>query len=54
MEERFPGIVAGIEKATAPFTKPASAPALSAAEQAEANALAQKIVDAWRRKRSGG
>ena len=54
MDERHPGITAIIEKATAPFVQPASAPALSGAEKAEANALAQQIVDSWRRKRKGG
>ncbi|MGQ3054359.1 MAG: hypothetical protein ACT6S0_21465, partial [Roseateles sp.] len=54
MDERQPGVVAIIEKATAPFAQPASAPALSAAEQAQAAALAQRIVDTWRRKRKGG
>jgi hypothetical protein len=53
-DERFPGTSAIIEKATAAFRQPSSAPALSAAEQAEANAVAQQILDTWRRNRKGG
>lgn len=54
MDDRFPGVAATIEKATAPYVQPASSPALTGAEQAEANALAQRVVDAWRNKRKGG
>jgi len=54
MDERFPGTSDIIEKAVAPFRQPSSAPALSAAQQAEANALARQVVEAWRRKRNGG
>jgi hypothetical protein len=54
MEERNPGITSIIEKATAPFRQPASAPPLTAAEQAEADALTQQVVNAWHRKRKGG
>lgn len=53
MEERRPGITAIIEKAMAPFA-PASAPPLSTADQAEADALARQVVDTWRRNRKGG
>ncbi|MDR7271520.1 hypothetical protein J2X20_004188 [Pelomonas saccharophila] len=54
MDERYPGVADIIEKAMQPFAQPASAPALSTAEQAEANALARQIVETWRRKRKDG
>lgn len=54
MDERHPGITAIIEKATAPFNQAQSTSPLSAGEQAEANALTQRVLDAWRRKRKGG
>lgn len=56
-DEKFPGIGMGdiMEKAMATaFDQAKSTKPLSAAEQAEAAALAQQVVDAWRRKRKGG
>lgn len=47
-DERSPGWAATFEK----FMPPAAS--LSATEQAEANALAQQVLEAWRRKRKGG
>jgi hypothetical protein len=55
-DEKFPGVMGSImEKSMAPvfeMVKPAKA--LTAAEQAAADALAQQVLEAWRRKRKGG
>jgi hypothetical protein len=54
-DERFPGVgMADImDKAMAPFDQAKSSTPLSAAEQAEADAMTQQAVEAWRRKRKG-
>jgi hypothetical protein len=55
-DERFPGAGIGalLEKSLAPFDQAKPAKPLTAAEQAQADALAQQVLEAWRRKRQGG
>ncbi|KQV48728.1 hypothetical protein ASC95_22785 [Pelomonas sp. Root1217] len=56
-DEKLPGVGMGaiMEKAMAfAFDQAKSPTPLSAAEQAAADALAQQVVDTWRRKRKGG
>lgn len=56
LNERYPGVAMGdiIDKAAAPFSSlAASAPALTAAEQRDADALARQVVDNWRSQRKG-
>lgn len=55
-DERFPGVNMGtiMEKSMAPaFEMAKPAKPLTAAEQAAADALAQQVIEAWRRKQKG-